>query len=422
MRVCFILPGFCADRADWHIPALTSLIRALSEQVEVVIYTLDQPFRRSTYLLHGATVHCLANGEQSGIRRFVHWAELRTRVARDHAVKPFDIIHAIGAPEQAFLATRIARDLEIPSVISPFTHEPATQRQRFGGRIGPLRTVMTRLALERATVITAASTWRARRFDRRWIAKLATIPLGVDESLFSDGPLRTGRSLLAASSLSRVNDYPTVLRAVALAHEKLGDIRLEIAGMIFRREATALEPLIAQLGLGDAIRFLGPIPFPSMPATYRRHDLLLHGATEEHEGMAVIEALATGMPVISTNVGIAPSLPQEIVRCVAPGDHEAMAAAIVDSLSSDAHAVAAHDEGPRHVRRHLSARRAAANFTVLYRALMPSSLGPYANLPDFIASRADEHRVSMQEETDDMPPGWSGIYLDEDGRLNDREE
>lgn len=407
MRVCFILPGFCADVSDWHIPAVTSLIRALAEQVEVVIYTLDQPFRRSTYLLHGATVHCLANGEQSGLRRFVHWAELRTRVSRDHGVKPFDIIHAIGAPEQAFLATRIARELEIPSVISPFTHEPATQRERFGGRIGPLRKVMTRLALERATVITAASTWRARRFDRRWSHKLATIPFGVDMTLFADGPLRTGRSLLSASSLSRVNDYPTVLRAVAIAHKRMPDVRLEVAGMVFRREATALEPLIAELGLGDAIRFLGPIPFASMPATYRRHDLLLHGATEEHEGMAVIEALATGMPVISTNVGIAPSLPQEIVRCVPPGSPEAMAEAIVESLSSDAHAVAAHDEGPGHVRRHLSARRSAANFTVLYRALLPSSLGPYANLPDFIASRADEHRTSMD---DDDAPGWSGIY------------
>jgi glycosyltransferase involved in cell wall biosynthesis len=405
MRVCYILPGFCADRADWHIPALTSLIAALADQVEVVIYTLDHPFRRSTYLLHGATVHCLANGEQSGIRRFVHWAELRTRVARDHAVKPFTLIHAIGSPEQAFLATRIARELEIPSVISPFAHEPATQRERFGGRIGPLRKVMTRLALERASVITAASSWRARRFDRRWSHKLATIPLGVDTDIFGDGPLRLGRSILAASSLSRINDYPTILRAIAIARRTIPDIRLEIAGMIFRREATSLEPLIDQLGLRDAIRFLGPIPFLSMPATYRRHDLLIHGATEEHEGIAVIEALATGMPVVSTNVGIAPSLPEEIVLTVAPGDHEAMAAAIVDSFSSDRHARAAHEEGPRHVRRYLSARRAAQNFFVLYRALLPSSLGPYANLPDFIASRAEELRQSELDEEDEVGPG-----------------
>lgn len=413
MRVCFILPGFCADRADWHIPALTSLIHALSELVEAVVYTLDHPYRRSTYLLHGATVHCLADGEQHGLRRFVHWAELRTRVSRDHAAKPFDIIHAVGSPEQAFLATRIAHELEIPSVISPFAHEPATQRERFGGRIGPLRKVMTRLALERATVITAASTWRARRFERRWTHKLATIPLGVDTTIFTDGPLRTGHSVLAASSLSRVNDYPTLLRAVGVARERIADLRLEIAGMIFRREATQLEPLVDQLGLRDAVRFLGPVPFPSMPSTYRRHDLLLHAATEEHEGMAVIEALATGMPVVSTNVGIAPSLPAEIVYCVPPGDVEAMAAAIVDSLSSERHALAAHEEGPRHVRRHLSARRAASNFAVLYRALLPSSLGPYANLPDFIASRAEEACIDEIEDGDDDAKRWSSPYRDD---------
>jgi glycosyltransferase involved in cell wall biosynthesis len=405
MRVCYIFPGFCADRSDWHIPALTSLIAALSEQVEVVIYTLDHPFRRSTYLLHGATIHCLANGEQSGIRRFVHWAELRTRVARDHATKRFDLVHAIGSPEQAFLATRIARELDIPSVISPFAHEPATQRERFGGRIGPLRKVMTRLALERASVITAASSWRAHRFDRRWSHKLATIPFGVDTDIFTAGPLREGHSLLAASSLSNTNDYPTVLRALARVRAAMPDVRLEIAGMIFRREATRLEPLIDELGLREAVRFLGPIPFLSMPATYRRHRLLLHAAIEEHEGLSVIEAIATGMPVVSTNVGIAPSLPSEIVYTFDPGDDAAMARAILESLTNESHAAAAFEEGPRHVRRHLSARRAAANFTVLYRALLPSALGPYANLPDFIASRADDLRSSEEDEEDPVGPG-----------------
>lgn len=407
MRVCFILPGFCADRFDWHIPALTSLIRALSDHVEVVIYTLDHPYRRSTYMLHGATIHCLANGEQSGMRRFILWAELRTRIAHDHAAKPFDIIHGIGSPEQAFLATQIGHELEIPSVISPFAHEPATQRQRFSGRMGAVRKIMTRLALERATVITAASTWRARRFDRRWTHKLATIPLGVDVSMFTIGARREGHCLLAASSLSRINDYPTLLRAVAIARTRVSDLKLDIAGMVFRREATHLEPLLDQLGLRDVVRFLGPVPFPMMPATYHNNDLLVHAAVEEHEGMAVIEAIATGMPVVSTNVGIAPSLPAEIVQCVPPADAQAMADAIVESFSNERHAKAAYDEGPEHVRQHLSARASAANFIVLYRALLPAALGPYANLPDFIASRADDR--NEHERDDDFSDRLSSM-------------
>jgi hypothetical protein len=131
-----------------------------------------------------------------------------------------------------------------------------------------------------------------------------------------------------------------------------------------------------------------------MPAVYRRHDLLLQGAVEELEGMAVLEALATGMPVVATSVGIAASLPDRLVSTVPVRDPDTMAHAIVTSLASRAHATRAAVEGTRLVRASFSAQRSADMFVDLYRALLPPSLEQYVTLPECLAHRVGSHAAS----------------------------
>ena len=74
-----------------------------------------------------------------------------------------------------------------------------------------------------------------------------------------------------------------------------------------------------------------------MPNLYRTHDLFLHSSLYEAQGMAILEALRTGMPVVSTNVGIVPSLPEELVYRVDPGNAEKMAEEILRSLKDSHH-------------------------------------------------------------------------------------
>lgn len=393
MRVCFILPGFCADRCDWHIPALTGFIKEIARNRSPVIYTLDYPYRSSTYSLHGATVHCLSNGKQSGAHRFFRWCELRHRIVQDHLREPFDVVHAFGTAEACFLATQIATTLDVPSVVSLSADEPATQRARFSEPFRLLRRAMWGSAFKRASAVTSASSWRSRRMRRCVQSKLATIPFGVDTSLFLRGQLRSGTQLLAASSLSRSNDYPTLLRAVAIAREELPEITLDIAGMCYQRELRRLMQLITRFDLALSVRFLGPLPFGAMPAAYHDHDLLLHSPSFELEGMAVLEALATGLPVVASDVGISASLPDDLVCRFRSGDAEGMANAIVRSLSSSEHARRALAAGPRFIREYFSVERAAEHFIELYETLQPVSLDTFYLLPNVVPQRL---RIAFQ--------------------------
>src|SRR5262249_29393794 len=143
-----------------------------------VVYTLDYPFRRSPYYVRGATVHCLRNEPQHGIRRAFLWADLRHRIQQDHKGGPVDLIHALGAVEPGFLAARIGLELGIPSVVSLSVEQPAVQRGRFTTGLIPVRGWLRAASLRSAWVVTTGSSWHSRSLHTMAPGKLATIPLG----------------------------------------------------------------------------------------------------------------------------------------------------------------------------------------------------------------------------------------------------
>lgn len=371
-RICYIVPGFCADENDWCIPVLRNFIERMARRHNVVIYTPHYPFKRSTYRAFGATVHCLSNRKESGARRLMLWEELRRRITWDHAAAPFDLVHAFWATESGYLATAIARSLGIPSIVSIGGGELAKfPLEGYGSQLSALQRHFVRRSFMRARAITAGSAWVANKVPVRYHAKLHTIPLGVDITRFGQGELRRGedsRRLLAASSFIKLKDYPTLLRAFAIAREHRQELELEIAGDGVERPA--IERLLRELRIDDRVRLLGNVPHDEMPGLYRGADLFLHSSLYESQGMAILEALATGLPVVASNVGIAAELPPELVYRFEPRDAEGMADAILRSIATNAHSRAAINDGPSLVRERYSVESQCAIFDGLYHELM----------------------------------------------------
>ena len=365
-RIAFILSGFSADDHDPCIPAIHNVVRAIAERAEVVVYSLQYPFRRGVWRAAGATVHGLSNRKQHGIGRLMLWQRLRHQIAADHAIRPFQLLHGFWATEPGFLAGRIARQLGIPSVVSVAGGEFAAFPQ-FG--YGTQQTGRGRLivaeTLRRATAVTAGSRWVAALAPPPHRNRIRPMPLGIDADDFPPASLRHGKRVLIASSMIPLKDYPTMLRAVAIARTRMPEIQLEIAGA--GTEMERIRKLAFELGIADFTNFLGFVPYDLMPNVFRRCDLLLHGSHYEAQGMVVLESLATGMPVVATSVGIAAELPTELVYQVPPGSPEAMAAALLRSLSSATHAGQALETGPALIRNQFAAQQGGANFLDLYK-------------------------------------------------------
>ena len=118
-----------------------------------------------------------------------------------------------------------------------------------------------------------------------------------------------------------------------------GDRWLVVAGD--GPERGALEAFVRERGL-ERVRFLGYVPYPELPALYAISDLFIHPAREERWGVSVQEAMACGLPVItSSRVGAARDLilPGRNGATYTAGDAAGLARRIDEILRLDPAAV-----------------------------------------------------------------------------------
>ena len=164
------------------------------------------------------------------------------------------------------------------------------------------------------------------------LGQLASAPLGHPWFRPGESPV-----LLAVGRLAPQKDYPTLIRAFAQVRATR-PARLLILGDAkspedTERERAALMGLAAGEGAAEDVEIAG---FAANPAAYMaRAALLVLSSRHEGLGNVLIEALACGCPVVSTDC---PHGPAEILdhgaygRLVPVGDSEAMAAAILATL------------------------------------------------------------------------------------------
>lgn len=143
--------------------------------------------------------------------------------------------------------------------------------------------------------------------------------------------------ILGVGRLVPQKDFPMLIRAFGRVLEKR-DARLIILGEGPDRQA--LEQQVRQAGLESKVQLPGFLP---NPASYMaRAGVFALSSVREGLPTVLIEALATGTPVVSTDC---PSGPQEILqggelgRLVPVGDHDALAQAIVEALDDQRGAV-----------------------------------------------------------------------------------
>jgi glycosyltransferase involved in cell wall biosynthesis len=143
----------------------------------------------------------------------------------------------------------------------------------------------------------------------------------------------THRRILAVGTLKAIKDYATLLNAFAIVRQRL-DVRLLILGEGDCRPA--LEAQAREMGIADSVSMPG---FVSDPMPYYQHaDLFILSSTGEGFGNVIVEALAVGTPVVSTDCQ---SGPREILcdgkygLLVPVGDASAMSEAIEISLTAD---------------------------------------------------------------------------------------
>ena len=232
----------------------------------------------------------------------------------------------------------------IPCVLSE--HVNVTRHLRDARFPGIIRRLM-RLTYPRRIVVGPTDGVTDDLREHYGVTRATTIPHGIDVDAIRAAseaeppePALVGTDyIVACGRLTAQKDYPTLLRAFAAARSRGVDGSLVIVGE--GEDRPALERLVRELDLAEHVRFTGHLdnPFPVM----KRARFLALSSVWEGFGLVLLEAMALGLPVISTNC---PSGPAEILQSgrsgilVPVGDVEALASQIAELWSSSDHRAA----------------------------------------------------------------------------------
>jgi glycosyltransferase involved in cell wall biosynthesis len=196
------------------------------------------------------------------------------------------------------------------------------------------RRFLNRMTVHLADCVTTNSE-AGRRFWQHALRvkgeRIRVIPNGIDTNQFRVMRKHSDDSVVVIGNLGRLhrkNDHACLLHALAIL-AAMADVppwRCQIGGDGPEREA--LEQLHAELGLRDRVHLVGHVSEPE--SFLAGLDLYVQSSVAEGMPNAVIEAMATGLPVIATAVG---GTPEVVVAgatglLVSPGDPALLAAAI----------------------------------------------------------------------------------------------
>lgn len=173
-------------------------------------------------------------------------------------------------------------------------------RHARGGLIG----MSWRFALKHASrvhVISAHLLYLARYYGYQ--QHVEVIPNGVDMNTFSFRGFSHEPSyrVVTTSRLVEKNGVDILIRAVAEVHAADNRVTCHIAGDGPKRKQ--LTRLAHELGISDAIVFMGTVPFASIPHILNEADVFVRPSRSEGLGTSFLEAMAVGVPVVATRVG-----------------------------------------------------------------------------------------------------------------------
>jgi len=170
--------------------------------------------------------------------------------------------------------------------------------------------------------------------------------------------------------LDPVKDHPTFLRAVARVAREWPMARFVCAGGGPGAYQGALETLAVDLGLEPG-RVLFPGACEDMVPVYNALSLLVLSSTDEGFPNAIGEAMACGVPCVTTRVGDAAILVGPWGRVAEPGDDEAIGAAVSSLLRESPEARACRADGcRRHIAENFSLDALAGNTESLLSSLV----------------------------------------------------
>jgi len=193
------------------------------------------------------------------------------------------------------------------------------------------RTLVPRAVRRAAKVLTVSETTRRDLVERYGVPaeRVVVTHNGVDPRFRPDGA-RVDRDafLLFVGALHPRKGLLTALEAMA----RLPEVPPLVVVGPPKHGASAVEAAVSRLGLEGRVELTGHVGHDELAALYRSAEAFVFPSLFEGFGLPVVEAMASGTPVVTTTAGSLPEVAGDAAVLVPPGDPEALAAGIETAL------------------------------------------------------------------------------------------
>lgn len=227
-----------------------------------------------------------------------------------------DIVHSHAITMMGFGSVKAARDLNVPLVGTFHTMLPLAatsyyKKYRLASTLA--RNVMwqgVKVFYGYFDLVTAPTKTVAKILEEKGVHNVVVVPNGVDTRKYHPGidrePVRKmmglarGEKLLVcAGRVSYEKNIDVLVRACRILRARNEKFRMVITGD--GPAAGTLRQQISALGLGDAVTLIGFCPSYELPYYYAAADAIVTASTFETQGLAMLEAMACGAPVVGAD-------------------------------------------------------------------------------------------------------------------------
>lgn len=233
-----------------------------------------------------------------------------------HKNKPYDIIHAHIFPGMVTGVFFKKNFSKIPLLTTVQGGDLADYKETTGGFFGILKPLISH-SLKKANLVHGVSQHTAHRATQLGAKKTIVIPNGVDTNRFypADDKIALRRKygfkkdekiIISTSRLTPKNGLDDLIKATVQIKKNVPNLKTLILGG--GEQEKELKDLVKKLGAEKYVILSGYLQNELLPEYLRLADVFCRPSLDEGFGISFIEAMASGLPVIGTNVGGIPDI------------------------------------------------------------------------------------------------------------------
>lgn len=316
--------GINSGHKGQGIPSLMDLLKKLNAEADLTIYTLSKP----------TTTNELQVKYVPGYSK-LKYVSLMILLLFDHLSNRYDVVQAFWGFPSGFLATLLTRFFSIASVVTLMGGETANLPAI---NYGALRTKkgMNRIfrLLRSATRVVAISNYQKECLEKvgfQEFSNFEVIPFGVQHQDVSKRTVEEPFLLIKVANINLIKDHLTLLRAFKLVLQKI-NVQLLIVGGDFINNQ--VHSYVKEEGLSQHVTFTGIVNNQEALDLIKKSDLMVISSLSEGQAVVFNEAMASGVPVCSTEVGLMKGLSGYSCLTSTAGEAEALARNIEEVLTN----------------------------------------------------------------------------------------